>query len=154
MAPTSNLATGYRRVPEPGNTGHKTSRDLKLPPGVYYWSVQTVDNGFSGSGFTPERATTEDIDTRWHMLRSPTTAPTGIARRSSRRQHRTPSPISRQIHVARDLLRNGEGYWLKFNAVDNPTIFGAGPGLNAITVPVTAGWNLIGTISTVVVPRM
>ncbi len=150
VAPTSNLATGYRRVPEAGNTGHQTSRTLTLPPGTYFWSVQTVDNGFSGSGFTPERTTVEDIDTRWHMLSVPYDCPDwhrSVLYPASKSNAFAYQPSS---YVVRDELRNGEGYWMKFDEVENPTLSGAGPGVNAITIPVTAGWNLIGTISTVV----
>ncbi len=48
-------ATGHRLVPRRGNAGHNTSWTLKnLPPGTYYWSVQTLDNSFKGSPFAQE----------------------------------------------------------------------------------------------------
>ncbi len=48
-------ATGHRLVPRRGNAGHNTSWTLKnLPPGAYFWSVQTLDNSFKGSPFAQE----------------------------------------------------------------------------------------------------
>jgi hypothetical protein len=56
IAPSSNLATGFRRVPALGNSFKKTNRLLKnLPNGKYYWSVQTVDNQYTGSAFGTEQ---------------------------------------------------------------------------------------------------
>lgn len=52
----SDAATGYRRVAQGGNTGHRTSWILEnLTKGSYYWSVQAVDYAFAGSAFAPER---------------------------------------------------------------------------------------------------
>ena len=52
MADGSN---GYRRLPAVGNTNHNTSWDITLPGGnEYFWSVQAVDQGFSGSAFAGE----------------------------------------------------------------------------------------------------
>jgi hypothetical protein len=56
MASMSDLATGWRKVAEMGNVGLHTSWTLKnLAPGVYYWSVQAVDNAFAGSPWAPEQ---------------------------------------------------------------------------------------------------
>jgi|GEM_PF-2966352 len=49
-----SLPTGYRMVPEEGNTGRKRVWDIDLKPGTYYWSVQSVDASFAGSPFAPE----------------------------------------------------------------------------------------------------
>ena len=44
-----------RVIPGPGNVGHNTSLLLKnLEPGTYYFSVQSVDNGFESSAFSDE----------------------------------------------------------------------------------------------------
>lgn len=43
------------------------------------------------------------------------------------------------------VLAPGTGYWLKFNSVDHDTIQGAE--IDSITIPVTAGWNMIGSIT-------
>lgn len=45
-------------------------------------------------------------------------------------------------YLVKDTLTNGIGYWLKFNAVDNFHI--CGKIVNTTTVPVKAGWNMIG----------
>lgn len=57
LSPMSNRSTGYRRVINLGNTNHKNSWTIKgLPNGIYYWSVQAVDNNFAGSTFAPEQS--------------------------------------------------------------------------------------------------
>jgi len=47
----ANIATGYRRIPAAGNMWQKTSFSMRLPNGVYYWGVQTIDNSLKGSPF-------------------------------------------------------------------------------------------------------
>ncbi len=61
VSPSSDLTTGKRRLPGMGNVQQGTTANLLLPEGTYYWSVQAVDNGFAGSGFTSERAITTVI---------------------------------------------------------------------------------------------
>jgi len=60
VAPESIVSTGYRQVPELGNSGASHIRLLRgLTPGVtYYWSVQSVDTAFAGSAFAPEHSFT------------------------------------------------------------------------------------------------
>lgn len=56
MAPSSDLTTGYIKLPKRGNVDNNLSwRIYNLPPGKYYWSIQSVDNSFAGSDFTPEQ---------------------------------------------------------------------------------------------------
>ena len=39
------LSNGFRLLPEFGNAGQRTQYKIKnIAPGVYYWSVQAVDN--------------------------------------------------------------------------------------------------------------
>lgn len=59
MNPLSDLSTGFRKVAMLGNTNKDTTWNIHdLDAGNYYWSVQTVDNGFLGSGFaTPQMFT-------------------------------------------------------------------------------------------------
>lgn len=57
VSPMSILETGRRLLPGHGNAGHGTSYRIEnLPPGRYYWSVQSLDLGCGVSGFAPERA--------------------------------------------------------------------------------------------------
>ncbi len=50
-----SLTDGTRLVPRDGNVGEHTSYSLAgLVPGTYYWSVQAVDSGFTGSAFSSE----------------------------------------------------------------------------------------------------
>lgn len=56
VSPMASVATGYRKVPQLGNTNHRNSWTIKeLSPGTYYWSVQAIDNAFAGSTFAPEQ---------------------------------------------------------------------------------------------------
>ncbi|MCX6245773.1 MAG: FG-GAP-like repeat-containing protein [Bacteroidetes bacterium] len=52
LSPMSDPGTGMLLRPCPGNAGPDTSWTIHdLTNGTYYWSVQTVDNGFLGSAF-------------------------------------------------------------------------------------------------------
>lgn len=55
VSPLADLKTGKRFVVEMGNVGHTTSYTITLPKGTYYWSVQTIDNGYMGSNFSTEQ---------------------------------------------------------------------------------------------------
>jgi len=51
-APMSDIETGYHRIVQMGNVGHRRSWTIKdLPSGSYWWSVQAIDNCYSGSAF-------------------------------------------------------------------------------------------------------
>jgi hypothetical protein len=55
-SPMADFTTGYRYIPQFGNTGFDTLAILKrIPYGTYYWAVQTIDNNFYGSAFSPEK---------------------------------------------------------------------------------------------------
>ena len=55
VSPMADVFTGRRYVSRRGSVGHNTRWTLQnLPPGTYYWSVQAIDNSFSGSAFAPE----------------------------------------------------------------------------------------------------
>jgi len=57
MSPMSGVSSGYRRVPQLGNTNHNNSWTIKnLPDGTYYWSVQAIDNAFAGSAFANKQS--------------------------------------------------------------------------------------------------
>ena len=48
-------------------------------------------------------------------------------------------------YVPEDTLESGPGYWIKFGSAQSVSLSGAL--INADTLPVAAGWNLIGSIS-------
>jgi len=52
----ANATTGWRSVAQPGNCGNRLFLTISgLADGLYYWSVQAVDNSFVGSAFAPEQ---------------------------------------------------------------------------------------------------
>ncbi|MFV1980527.1 MAG: FG-GAP-like repeat-containing protein, partial [Rhodothermia bacterium] len=54
LAPNTTR-NGYRMLSTRGNVGHARRFTLSgLTDGIYYWSVQAVDNAFAGSEFAPE----------------------------------------------------------------------------------------------------
>ncbi len=59
VSPMANASTGFRKLPQLGNTNLNNSWFIKdLAPGTYYWSVQAIDNAFAGSAFAPEQSFT------------------------------------------------------------------------------------------------
>jgi hypothetical protein len=59
VSPKSNPSTGYLKMPVRGNVDNNTSwRLTQLEPGTYYWSIQTIDNSYNGSDFSPEQSFT------------------------------------------------------------------------------------------------
>jgi hypothetical protein len=55
LSPMSDRTSGTRKVINLGNTNHNTSWKVKgLESGLYYWSVQAIDNTFAGSPFASE----------------------------------------------------------------------------------------------------
>lgn len=55
LNPASDLASGWRQLARIGNVQHDLRWTItNLPPGLYYWSVQAVDNSYAGSPFAPE----------------------------------------------------------------------------------------------------
>ncbi len=75
LSPMSALQTGFRKVVNVGNASHDTSWTIKnLPKGKYYWSVQAIDNNFSGSGF----AQAQNFTNYLHFAELPSIQLTGI----------------------------------------------------------------------------
>ena len=58
---------GTRLIPALGNAGQNLSITTTVPPGLYYYSVQTIDNVFAGSPW----ATEQTIDTRPIIAQGP-----------------------------------------------------------------------------------
>ena len=58
-SPMADMTTGYRKLPQMGNANQNTNWIIKgLPAGTYYWSLQSIDNAFIGSGFAAEQTFT------------------------------------------------------------------------------------------------
>ena len=59
MPAHADPVTGMRWISWRGNVDHNTTWTLKnLQPGTYYWSVQSLDQTYSGSSFTAEQSFT------------------------------------------------------------------------------------------------
>jgi hypothetical protein len=52
----SDLLSGFRRLPAPGNAGARTNFQMRLPRGNYFASVQAVDSAMAGGPFAAEIA--------------------------------------------------------------------------------------------------
>ncbi|MBK7997365.1 MAG: VCBS repeat-containing protein [Verrucomicrobia bacterium] len=52
----SDVLSGFRRVPAPGNAGARTNFQIRLPRGNYFASVQAVDSAMAGGSFSAEIA--------------------------------------------------------------------------------------------------
>ncbi len=56
ISPNSLLSNGYRKITGQGNVGSGLIHSINnLQPGTYYWSVQSIDNSFAGSAFSPQQ---------------------------------------------------------------------------------------------------
>ncbi|HET6409896.1 MAG TPA: VCBS repeat-containing protein, partial [Chthoniobacteraceae bacterium] len=54
MSAMSHPVTGARHLSQRGNAGQGRSWTIRdLPPGTYYWSVQSMDHAYNGSPFPP-----------------------------------------------------------------------------------------------------
>jgi hypothetical protein len=57
LSPMANTQSGARLVAESGNAQHHNQWVIKnLPPGKYYWSVQTINGAFKSSKFSEEKS--------------------------------------------------------------------------------------------------
>lgn len=55
VSPASDNRTGWRHIPQPGNASISSTFTLEnLPDGVYYWSVQAINNALIASDFAAE----------------------------------------------------------------------------------------------------
>jgi len=62
VSPNADPLSGARQVASLGNTSQDTSWVISgLEDGTYFWSVQAIDNGFTGSSFSSEGTFTIDL---------------------------------------------------------------------------------------------
>ncbi len=120
---------------------------------LYYWRVRASNDRWTGPYSTPWRFTTGALVTNeyvyttgWNMVSLPLTI---TDRRSVAAFPTAVSSAfaydSSQGYVARDTLDYGRGYWLKFPSGQTVSLTGTTRTLD--TVRVSAGWNIIGSIS-------
>jgi hypothetical protein len=55
LSPMADVNTGMLLTPGMGNVQLNRSWTLNLPPGTYYWSVQSVDGSYASSNFAAEQ---------------------------------------------------------------------------------------------------
>jgi len=56
MSPMSLISTGQRLIQQVGNVNQCTQWEIgNLTVGTYYWSVQTIDQAYTGSAFAEEQ---------------------------------------------------------------------------------------------------
>ncbi len=72
LSPMADRTTGLRRIAERGNSQTNQISIEAIPPGTYYWSVQSIDNTFAGSPFSTEQTFTTKAKNE------PTTQASGI----------------------------------------------------------------------------
>lgn len=161
LAPAVNVATGYLRVPGYGNSGHLTSRLLrKLEPGTYYWSVQSIDNEYSGSPFPaeqvfvippPQSSATVSVSLGWNLISSPVIAADNSVKALFDGAGSPAFAYNGGQYEVSEAIEAGRGYWLKFPVAGAKTLIGLP--LAADTIAVHRGWNLIGSIGLNVATR-
>ncbi len=102
-----------------------------------------ISEGGTYAVFTKSEATQQVLD-GWNMVSVPLVVP------DYKKSILFPSAQSEAFaykgsYVVKDTLENGIGYWLKYASAQAASIFGYP--LTSDTIPVTNGWNMIGSIS-------
>ncbi len=122
--------------------------NVVAPAGGSYSGFTVADGElYAGRNFglTASSVHIREVAEGWNMVSLPVTVP------DARRVTIFPSSTSIAYsygaggYYNADTLSNGLGYWLKF--ANDQTIVVGGTVLNADTIDVSAGWNMVGTIS-------
>ncbi|MCF8267463.1 MAG: FG-GAP-like repeat-containing protein, partial [Ignavibacteriales bacterium] len=61
MSPMADLGTGKRMLREIGNSLTSSWKIEGIDPGIYYWSVQTIDGSLEAAEFAPEQIFSFDV---------------------------------------------------------------------------------------------
>ncbi|HUL43758.1 MAG TPA: SBBP repeat-containing protein [Bacteroidota bacterium] len=120
---------------------------------VNYYCIVSVD--IHGNRSIPSQETVASLATtqqyavaeKWNMVSIPMT----VADYHKSVLYPTASSyafIYQKNYVIAPVLENGNGYWLKFPSAQSVSM--TGYYLTSDTIPVTAGWNMIGSIGTLV----
>lgn len=134
-----------------GNTGGTTLTDNSIVGGNrYYYKVVAVDEDGNQSAASPQAnagvksTLSVDVASGWNLVSVPldvddftkaTLYPTAVSSAFA----------YNSSYVIEDPLSNGKGYWVKFPGVKNVPIDGYM--LTSQSIPVVAGWNLIGSLT-------
>jgi len=93
-SPMASLSNGYRRVVRAGKLQKNSYIIKNLPMGVYFWSVQAIDNAFAGSLFGTEGSFTIPFSSSISPVASQTI---GLSQDGTKLTvTETPAPTSRQ----------------------------------------------------------
>ncbi len=117
----------------------------------YFWHVN-AKNEFGESDWSSSWSFTTGsytvsmlLDSRWNIVSVPVTVPD--YRKVTLFSTSTSSAFAFEgSYTSKETLVNGKGYWLKFE--NNQNIELVGQLLTSQTIPVNAGWNLVGSIGT------
>ncbi len=137
-----------------GNATFGDTIDISNNPGEFVTATATDANGntseFSGSkAIVPKGTVTTfqyGVSEKWNLLSVPVKVP------DFAKTMLYPTAISSAFsfsssggYVVEDTLDNGIGFWLKFEF--NEGVFFEGTIVNAVTIDVEEGWNIIGSIT-------
>jgi hypothetical protein len=87
---------------------------------------------------------TFSVSSGWNMVSVPVTAP-NYAKTILFPSAQSNAFTFQSGYVAKDTLKNGPGYWLKFESNQNVQMYGMSR--NSDSIDVRTGWNMIGSIS-------
>jgi hypothetical protein len=148
----ADKVTGFRRIPRPGNVRNDTTWSGSFAlPGKYYWSVQSIDNTYSGSAFAQIDSFTVSgspltctVTGDWNLLSLPIgTLQTDITNLFP--QATTQAYTFDDNYVAHSTIPKHRGFWLKFPEAGEIQLTGLP--LTCDTFELKSGWNLIGSVS-------
>ncbi len=122
----------------------------------YFWRVRGINIGGVGAysiirSFTTARVITNSysIETNWNLISLP------FRSEVSHRSNLFPTAVSSAFsfvqgagYVPNDTMINGKGYWMKFPDAQSVSLSGFANTIDSVSV--TAGWNLVGTLSSAV----
>ncbi len=97
--------------------------------------VPTVNLGYS-------------VSNNWNMLSVPVSVPNFTKTVVWSAASEPAYAYEGTVYVIKDYLKNGLGYWTKFPSSQNVNYTGAE--LKYLSIPVKAGWNMIGSISSAI----
>ncbi len=145
LAWTVNDTTSNGGFDLPAGGGYVT---LDQPGNVFYVCVPHASGGMKGLirvTVEPYAGTiTDSVADGWNLLSLPF-AITDSAVQALYPAAVTPAYVYQGGYSARSTISNGPGYWIKFNGAQ--TVDLGGPLVLADSIPVSQGWNIVGSVS-------